>query len=206
MTNMKSADVTRAPRQYRMSARAEAAAATAERILDATTELFWEHPTDQIRLDEVANRAGVTVQTVLRRFGSKEGLFEAAATRERERVREARATVTPGDVPGAVANLVEHYELLGDRVLRMIAEEQNVPAIAQVVQEGRQLHRDWCRTAFAPSLAGLTGAARQRRLAQLVAVCDVQTWKLLRRDSGLSRTQTELAITELLAPFTKDVS
>jgi hypothetical protein len=42
---------------------------------------------------------------------------------------------------------------------------------------------------------------RERRLAQFVAICDVYTWKLLRRDAGLSRRQTELAVTELLKPF-----
>jgi hypothetical protein len=35
-------------------------------------------------------------------------------------------------------------------------------------------------------------------LAQLVAVCDVYTWKLLRRQSGLSRRQTEQAVVELV--------
>jgi AcrR family transcriptional regulator len=54
-----------------MSARAEAAEATGERILDAALELFGERPTDQIPLDEVASRAGVSVQTVIRRFGGK---------------------------------------------------------------------------------------------------------------------------------------
>ena len=34
-----------------------------------------------------------------------------------------------------------------------------------------------------------------------VAVCDVYTWKLLRRDAGLSRRQTELALFELLEPM-----
>ena len=192
-------------RSYRMEARAEAAAATAERIVDATIELFWEQPTDQIRLDEVAARAGVTVQTVIRRFGGREGLFEAAASREQGRVRQARAAVTPGDVPGAVANLVDHYEGLGDRVLRMLAEEDRTPALRDVVTQGRTLHREWCRAAFAPFLTGLGGVARDRRLAQLVAVCDVYTWKVLRRDCGLSRAQTTTAITEMLAPFTKEV-
>jgi hypothetical protein len=32
-------------------------------------------------------------------------------------------------------------------------------------------------------------------------VCDVYTWKLLRRDAGLSRRQTELALLELLGPL-----
>lgn len=46
------------------------------------------------------------------------------------------------------------------------------------------------------------GSARERRLAQLVAVCDVYTWKLLHRDSGLSRAQTRTALLELLEPMT----
>jgi hypothetical protein len=41
-------------------------------------------------------------------------------------------------------------------------------------------------------------------LAELVAICDVYVWKLLRRDAGLSRDQTELALIELLAPLTKE--
>jgi AcrR family transcriptional regulator len=188
-----------------MDARAEAAAATAERIVDAAIELFWEQPTDQIRLDEVAARAGVTVQTVIRRFGGREGLFEAAASREQERVRQTRGVVTPGDVPGAVANHVDHYEALGDRVLRMLADEDRFLALRDVVAQGRTLHREWCRAAFAPFLTGLVGVERDRRLAQLVAVCDVYTWKVLRRDCGLSRAQTATAITEMLAPFTKEV-
>jgi hypothetical protein len=34
--------------------------------------------------------------------------------------------------------------------------------------------------------------------AQLVAICDVFTWKVLCRDAGLSRRQTELELVELL--------
>jgi hypothetical protein len=34
-----------------------------------------------------------------------------------------------------------------------------------------------------------------------VTVCDVYVWKLLRRDAGLSRRQTELALVELLEPM-----
>lgn len=51
---------------------------------------------------------------------------------------------------------------------------------------------------FAPLLGGLGGADRERRLATLIAICDVSTWKLLRRDRGLSRAQTELALRKLL--------
>lgn len=193
----------RTTRTYEMTARAEAAAATGERILDATVELFFEQPTDQIRLNEVAERAGVTVQTVIRRFGGKEGLFAAAAEREAGKVRDMRFAVTPGDVNAAVANLVEHYEQYGDGTIRMLAEEERYPAIRDVINNGRAVHREWCAYAFGPFLPDDT-VVRERRIAQIVAICDVYTWKLLRRDSGLSREETELAITEMLAPFTKE--
>ena len=76
-----------------------------------------------------------------------------------------------------------------------------MPGLGEIVDMGRALHRDWCTRVFAPALAGLGGVERRRRLAQFVAVCDVYMWKLLRRDAGLSRRQTELALVELLTPM-----
>ena len=189
-------------RPYRMVARAQATARTGERILDAAVEVFFEEPTASISLDEVARRAGVTVQTVIRRFGGRDGLLAAAAERESERAREERE-VLPGDVNGAVRVLIEHYERTGDRVLRMLAEEARSAALRASAEVGRRMHRDWCEAVFAPALAGLSAADRARRLAQLVAICDVYTWMLLRRQSGLSRGQTELALRELLKPLTE---
>jgi AcrR family transcriptional regulator len=187
-------------RPYRMTNRAEAANATAERILDAVTELFWERPTDQVVLKDVAERAGVTVQTVLRRYGGKEALLAAAADRAMSRTGAERA-VRPGDVETAIEVLMEHYEQDALRSLRLLAEEQSSPTLAEFAERGRALHRDWCATAFAETLAPLSGAARKRRFAQLVAVCDVYTWKLLRLDAGLSRRQTQIALHELLVPL-----
>lgn len=192
------------PRGYRMTARAVSSAATGVRILDAALEMFWELPTDQISLDEVARRAGVSVQTVIRRFGGKDGLVAAAAERESAAIRRQRDQAPAGDVTAAVQVLVEHYEAFGDRVLRMLAEQERVPALRQIVDGGRALHRDWCKRVFAADLAGWASTVRRRRLAQLVAVCDVYMWKLLRRDAGLSRRQTELAIIELLTPILKE--
>jgi AcrR family transcriptional regulator len=188
-------------RPYRMVARAASAAATGERILDSAVELFWELPGEQVSLDEVARRAGVTVQTVIRRFGGREGLFAAAAEREVERVRAQRDEAPVGDVAGAVRVLVDHYEAFGDRVLRLLAEEERVPRLRELAEQGRAYHRDWCARVFAFALDGRAGVERRRRLAQLVAVCDVYTWKLLRRDARLSRRQTELALVELLEPL-----
>jgi len=187
-----------------MSARAEAAEATGERILDAALELFWERPTDQIPLDEVASRAGVSVQTVIRRFGGKEGLLAAAVDREASRVSGQRDQAPTGDVAGAVKMLVDHYEELGDRVLRLLGEEDRIPGLREIADRGRVYHRQWCARVFAEALVGLKSTDRKRRLAQVVAICDVYMWKLLHRDAGLSRDQTELALIELLTPLTKE--
>jgi AcrR family transcriptional regulator len=199
----------RAPRRpYQMRTRAAAAAATGERILDAAAAVFWELPTDQISLEAVAQRADVTVQTVIRRFGGRDGLMVAASAREAERVRAQRDEAPVGDVAGAVHVLVAHYEALGERVLRLLAEASREPALQRVADQGRALHVTWCRRVFAPALARRSGAARTRVLAQCVAVCDVSMWKVLRIDRGLSRRQTELALVELLVPLmpsTRDV-
>jgi len=138
---------------------------------------------------------------VIRRFGGRDGLFAAAAEREAEKVRRKRDQAPVGDPRAAVRVLVDHYEAMGDRVLRLLAEEERAPALRAVADRGRVLHREWCARVFAPTLEGREGAERRRRAAQLVAVCDVYTWKLLRRDAGLSRRQTELAMVELLQPI-----
>ncbi len=192
-------------RPYRMGARAEATAATGERILDAAEAAFYEQPGEEVTLAAVAERAGVTVQTVLRRFGNRQALFGATLARAIARVSLQRGSAPVGDVEGAVGVLVDHYEELGDRVLRVLGEEERNRALRALTDVGRAYHREWCGHVFAPTLSELEGAELERRTAQLVTVTDVYAWKLLRRDQGLSREQTELAMRELVEPLTESI-
>ena len=185
-------------RPYRMRARAEAAAETGRRILEATIELHSERFFDQVSLEDIAERAGVTVRTVIRRFGSKERLIEAAAEEGERRVTHQRYQAPIGDIEGAINNLMDHYEEWGDTALRLLAQEERVPAFRSLTDAGRAFHYEWVERTFAPLLAEHTGEKRRRLLAKLIAVCDVYFWKLLRRDLGLSREQTELAIRETI--------
>jgi AcrR family transcriptional regulator len=185
-------------RPYRMGARAEAAAETGRRILSAVVELHMERFFDQVSLEDVAERAGVTVQTVIRRFGSKQRLIEAATEAANSEVTHQRDQAPVGDIEGAVRNLVDHYEEWGDGVLRLLAQEERVAAFRSVTDTGRTLHYEWVERVFAPLLAKRAGQARRRLLAELIAICDVYFWKLLRRDLGLSREQTELAMRETI--------
>jgi len=185
-------------RPYRMRARAEAAAETGRRILEAVIELHRERFFDQVSLEDIAERAGVTVQTVIRRFGSKERLIEAAAEESTRQVTHQRYQAPIGDIEGAVNNLVDHYEEWGESALRLLAQEERVAAFRSITDAARAFLHEWVERTFAPLLAKRTGEEHQRLLAELIAICDVYFWKLLRRDMGLSREQTEHAIRETI--------
>jgi len=60
------------------------------------------------------------------------------------------------------------------------------------------VHLEWVERTFALWLPR-ERAARSRRLAQLVALMDVYVWKILRRDRGLRRSETEKAIREMVS-------
>jgi AcrR family transcriptional regulator len=193
----------KATRPYRMKTRAKAAEATRKKILDAVEIAFEELFYDEITLSEVARRAGVSVQTVLRHFENKEGLFVASYLHTGEKMGADRGPLPFGDTEKIVGELVDHYERFGDRILWLLAQEEREPILKHLADAGRLYHLQWCRQAFAPALAGLRGKACQRRLAQFVAATDIYVWKLLRRDQELSKPQTKLAMRELIEPLTK---
>lgn len=180
-----------------MGERAASTAATRQRIVDAALELNLEYWYDEITLKRIAAKAGVALQTVVNHFGTKEGITTAVLERQAEG-RMARPPAPPDDIGGAISILLENYEHVGDAVIRALALEGRMPALHPFLQGGREDHRDWVERAFPAALAELKGAARQRRLDLLVCATDVYTWKLLRRDRGLSEAQTRKAMSELV--------
>jgi AcrR family transcriptional regulator len=183
------------PRPYRMRARADAAAATRERILRAVLELHVEKFHDQITLDDIAGRAGVTVQTVLRHFETRERLVTAAAELASSEVIKQRMTAPVGDVHGAVEILVDHYEEWGRSALRLLAQEERVPQLRVVADGGRAAHYAWVERAFGPFLAETSDPQLR---AKLIVLADVFTWKLLRLDLGLDRAATASALASMI--------
>ncbi len=182
-------------RPYTMTARAESAEQTRLRILDAMVQLAETHLLSDISLDDVATAAGVSVQTVLRRFGSRAGLVDAAFAHATAEIAAER-TAPVGDVAACVTVIVDHYERRGDRVVLLLAQEDD-PGVARITATGRRMHREWNEEAFGPHLP--TDAAEREALVDLLTVVtDVYTWKLLRRDRGLDRTTTERRIHRLV--------
>jgi AcrR family transcriptional regulator len=189
---------TRQTRPYRMVARAEAAAVTEQRILDAAWRHFAERPYEEVRLADVATHAGVTVQTLHSRFGTKDALFVAAWASIVGQEGARREAAPVGDVPAAVRVLYDSYELRGDAVLLLLAAEDRIPAVREMTDAGRRWHREWVRRTLAPLLADISGAARERRLTSLVVATDLLVWKLLRRDMGLGRRAAERTVIEMV--------
>jgi AcrR family transcriptional regulator len=184
-----------------MRARAEATAATREKILDAAEAASEALPIDEITLAVVAKGAGVTAQTVLRHFGNRDGLLTATLLHVGAKMGRDRESNRGLHGSAAIGPLVDHYERFGDRILRLLAVEDREPTIGAVTEMGRSYHREWCERVFAAALLELRGAGRNRRVAQFVAVTDIYVWKLLRRDNGLSVPETKRAMRELLEPL-----
>lgn len=181
-----------------MTARAEAAAQTGRDILTATVALWRERALDKITLQDIAARAGVSVQTVIRRFGSKEGVVEACIEGDVAEVRMERDRAGAGDVDGALDILLEHYERDGDAILRTLGLEDKLEAARAVSDAGRKQHRAWCARVFGPFLPASDAEHYDRRLDAFVAVSDLYVWKLLRRDLGRTVEETRRSLRVLI--------
>jgi hypothetical protein len=173
-----------------MKVRAASAEATRRRILDFVVSLLKSRFRTEIRLEDVAVGARVTVQTIINVFGGRSALLDQALEELLRDLRAQRLRPNPGDIGSAVAALVEHYERFGDLVIRNLAEN----ADRELIETGRVGHRQWVQRQFAPQIAKVDAKGRRLLVDQLVCACDVYAWKLLRRDMGRSHSETESAI------------
>jgi AcrR family transcriptional regulator len=171
-------------RRYDMSTRQQAKTATRDAIIRAAVDTFMAERSFAITLPAVAKRANVTVKTVLRHFGSRDTLVDAAWTQAHRDVMAERTP--PSDDPDAALKvLIAHYERMGDVVLVMLAEDESDSRAHRMNTAGRLGHRAWVEEVFGARLPE-ESAARSRLIDVLVVATDVYSWKLLRVDRGLS--------------------
>jgi AcrR family transcriptional regulator len=182
-------------RTYRQGRRAAAAQANTERILAAAVELYVEKPFDQITLADVAERAGVGLQTLIRRVHTKDGLVQAVNEWMDGRIGDARGEPDGSDPAAVAAALERQYETWGALIHRTLRQEER---FAEGAAAGRRFHAEWVERAFADALAAREPAARELLRAQLIGVCGVELWLVLRRDAGLSASQTRDAVAGLI--------
>src|SRR6516162_4480043 len=111
----------RRPRAYRQNRRARQADANTARIVAAAAALIRTAPrVADITLDEIARESEVTVRTILRRFGSRDGMLEAAFVRLKTEIGALRQPTWPGDVDAALTSLLDQYEQMADFNIRAL--------------------------------------------------------------------------------------
>jgi AcrR family transcriptional regulator len=193
-------------RPYNKVAREEAQQRTRDALIDAASDAFFSDHWPRASLDALSATAGVTKQTLLRHFGSKDELLVQMLVRGATQVRDQRWSTPTGDIAGAVENLLEHYDTWGERSIRISAWQTNRPqALALLSRAARHIHHEWVDHAFAPWLEVLEDdETRADRRAALIAVCDVQTWWTLSRNLELPRARVHAIMTELIARLLGD--
>ena len=182
-----------------MGARAEAAQRTREAILDGGERAFADRWYDEVTLADVAREAGVSQQTVVNHFGSKENLYLCGLNeRFAPRVAAARSAVVVGDTASVVQTLVDDYEQTGIGAIRVLALAERHPTLAEVTKNGRTFHRGWVADALAPRLVERPEADRDRTVSLLTTVLDVRTWYQLRHEEGRSVAETQQDLRRLV--------
>ena len=136
-----------ATRKYEQRLRADAAAETRRRILDAVYQRLREAPSEPVSIDRIARVARVARPTVYLVFGSRAGLFEAVGADLLERggfgrMLEAAAHPDAREaMRGGICGVVEMYAAHRD-VLRALSSMALLDATAvggsvQRMEQGR---------------------------------------------------------------------
>lgn len=185
-------------RTYTLTNRARQAAENDRNILEAAAALWREIPIHEISLERIAEKSGVTVRTILRKFGNKEELFRACIKNDAASIMKARDQTPAGDMSCILNDLLAEYEASGDAVIRTLSAEQEVSIAREILASGRAYHRAWCTRVFKGFLPNPKTKNYTTRLMSFVAATDVYLWKLLRKDLNHSEKQTRAVMQELL--------
>jgi AcrR family transcriptional regulator len=185
------------PRRYTSPLRAEQAAATRDRIVDATVELLQHQDVSAFGMQDVADRAGVAVRTVYRVFPTKDDLIAGVLEAIKQRF-EASA--------GSPPTTAEELQASVGRAVHAVFELEPLYRALFATASGRELHSQTSGTrfamveaAFAEDLAGLD-AARVLEFAAVVHLVTSSRGVLFLKDyAGLDADGATAAVSWALA-------
>ena len=173
-------------RKYELRRRAEAQAATRQRIVDAAIQLHQAKGPSQTSLSEVARLAGVQRHTLYRHFPSEWelGLACSGSWWERNPPPDPESWLAIGDVAGRLRRGLAELYAFYERGEEMIASVLRDAEVDPVTRELMELRGGGSMMRIREVLA--TGLPRRRRVqATLDLAVDFQAWRRLAR-SGLS--------------------
>lgn len=184
------------------------AAQTRQEILEAARRLFAERGYTATSIADIAEEAGVAIQTIYARLDSKPGILIAlldlidAEAGVGEAVERMIAATTAKDVLVEGIRLTRAFsERCGDVIGALLAAAGTEPDLGAAVAEGRRRHRGGARQVVdrIASLGGLRdGLSRNHAAAFLSAATSYEAWQELVREHKLSWKQAETLLSESL--------
>ncbi|SFS12290.1 TetR/AcrR family transcriptional regulator [Yoonia litorea] len=193
-------------RRYQQTNRAAAVVKTQRAVMKAFVDLWRQEDLDKVTLQAIADQSGVTVQTIIRHFGSKEGLLDKVIADRASGIEDARQLDADADLRTQIDTLVAHYDADGEAVLRTLAVIHTSPAAAKVVAHGQAFHRQWCHELLALYSGATVDEVTQLELDAVVAATDLLVWKLLRRDLERPADAVAATMTRLVTGIINEVS
>jgi AcrR family transcriptional regulator len=185
-----------APRGYTLKRRAETAAATRDRILEAAAAVYRDQGVAAATLQAIADRASVSRGTVVNHFGGLEGLVEAVL----DRAVDELVYPSPRDLEGAstrderIRRFVEATYRFFDRSnawWNVFAADTELPPI-------KRREREYYETFGAFVGAAFGELARDRYVAAAIrAFVDYPAWNAL-REGGLNLDESIGVIADAL--------
>jgi hypothetical protein len=97
---------------------------------------------------------------------------------------QRRVDARVGDIHDVVRVLYENYDDQGEVGLRVIAQEDRIPAIRAYTDLGRRWQRAWVAEVLGPFLAAAPAESRDDLHDALIVALDILTWRLLRLEMG----------------------
>lgn len=160
---------------------------TRDSLLDATGELLAESAWSDVKMAGVAERAGVSRQTLYNAFGSREELAQAYLMREAERFLAAIEQAVTANADDPRRALTQAAELF----LSLVSTHPMVRAIS--TQEGEQL------VAMATTRGGALLTGMTDRLSELI----LTNWPEVDPEGArlLAATLVRLAISHAVLPM-----
>ena len=179
--------ITKQESKYRADVQSEIKTLTRQRILAACRELLLSLWADQIVLEDIARQANVTVQTILRHFGSRDTLVHLAIAELDLGNGKRTVPEQQGNLQTITTALADFYEVFGINILRAIAQEDRYPQLNLLLTRARRLHREWVQLSFDVYLRALSPQNRQQLEDQLYSLTEVYFWRIYRIDLGKTR-------------------
>jgi AcrR family transcriptional regulator len=168
-------------RPYRSRLRAEQAAQTRLRILEASGDLFAERGYGATTIDAVAARAGVAVDTVYATFGTKKGMLSALIDLRVTGSGEG-SDVLAGEGPRALRKVSNQRQMLAGFAADIVPRIERVRPIDDVMQSAG---------AIDPEIAELRARMQENRFSKLRTFIEwLAANGALRRDMDVDEAAT----------------